>query len=52
MRQLKIVKSITNRESASLDALAEIGKEPMITSEERYALRDLSVMVTVLLWIK
>ena len=35
MRQLKISKSITNRESASLDKyLAEIGRKPMITAEE------------------
>ena len=32
MRQLKITKSITNRESASLDKyLQEIGKEELIT---------------------
>jgi RNA polymerase primary sigma factor len=35
MRQLKISKSITNRESASLDRyLSEIGKKEMITAEE------------------
>ena len=35
MRQLKITKSITNRESASLDKyLQEIGREPLITIEE------------------
>ena len=35
MRQLKITKSITNRESASLDKyLQEIGKEEMISAEE------------------
>ncbi len=35
MRQLKITKSITNRESASLDKyLQEIGKEQLITVEE------------------
>ena len=34
MRQLKITKSITNRESASLDKyLQEIGKEELITVE-------------------
>ena len=34
MRQLKITKSITNRESASLDKyLQEIGKEDLITAE-------------------
>ena len=32
MRQLKITKSITNRESASLDKyLQEIGREPLIS---------------------
>ncbi len=35
MRQLKITKSITNRESASLDKyLQEIGKEGFVTAEE------------------
>ena len=35
MRQLKITKSITNRESASLDKyLQEIGHEEMISIEE------------------
>jgi RNA polymerase primary sigma factor len=35
MRQLKITKSITNRETASLDKyLQDIGKEQMITAEE------------------
>ena len=35
MRQLKIIKSITNRESASLEKyLQEIGKEEMISAEE------------------
>ena len=39
MRQLKITKSITNRESASLDKyLQEIGKEEMITAEEEVEL--------------
>jgi RNA polymerase primary sigma factor len=39
MRQLKITKSITNRESASLDKyLQEIGKEDLITVEEEVAL--------------
>ena len=34
MRQLKITKSITNRESASLDKyLQEIGKEDLITAD-------------------
>ena len=40
MRQLKITKSITNRESASLDKyLQEIGKEDLITVEEELAQR-------------
>ncbi len=39
MRQLKITKSITNRESASLDKyLQEIGREKMISPEEEVAL--------------
>ena len=39
MRQLKITKSITNRESASLDEyLQEIGKEDLITVEEEVEL--------------
>ena len=39
MRQLKIIKSITNRESASLEKyLQEIGKEEMISAEEEAAL--------------
>ena len=39
MRQLKITKSITNRESASLDMyLQEIGKEELITVEEEVEL--------------
>ncbi len=39
MRQLKINKSITNRESASLDKyLQEIGKEELITAEEEVEL--------------
>ena len=39
MRQLKISKSITNRDSASLDRyLADIGKEQMITAEEEVEL--------------
>ena len=36
MRQLKITKSITNRESASLDKyLQEIGREELITVKKR-----------------
>jgi RNA polymerase primary sigma factor len=39
MRQLKITKSITNRESASLDKyLQEIGREDLITAEEEVQL--------------
>src|SRR6201998_2786047 len=39
MRQLKITKSITNRESASLDKyLQEIGREELITAEEEVQL--------------
>ncbi len=39
MRQLKITKSITNRESASLDKyLSEIGREELITVEEEVEL--------------
>ncbi len=39
MRQLKITKSITNRETASLDKyLSEIGKEELITAEEEVQL--------------
>lgn len=39
MRQLKITKSITNRDSASLDKyLQEIGREELITAEDEVAL--------------
>jgi RNA polymerase primary sigma factor len=39
MRQLKIIKSITNRETASLDKyLQDIGKEELITAEEEVLL--------------
>ena len=39
MRQLKITKSITNRNTASLDKyLQEIGKEDLITAEEEVEL--------------
>jgi RNA polymerase primary sigma factor len=42
MRQLKITKSITNRESRSLDKyLQEIGKEELITAEEEVNLARL-----------
>ena len=41
MRQLKITKSITNRESASLDKyLQEIGREELISVEEEVELAD------------
>ena len=39
MRQLKIVKQVTNRETASLDKyLSEIGKEKLITAEQEVLL--------------
>lgn len=39
MRQLKISKSITNRESASLDKyLQEIGHEELLTTDEEVEL--------------
>jgi len=39
MRQLKITKSITNRESQSLEKyLHEIGKEALVTAEEEVEL--------------
>ena len=39
MRQLKISKSITNRETASLDKyLQDIGKEELITTDEEVVL--------------
>ena len=39
MRQLKITKSITNRETASLDKyLQDIGKEELITADEEVQL--------------
>ena len=42
MRQLKITKSITNRESASLEKyLQEIGKVPLISTEEEVQLTTL-----------
>jgi RNA polymerase primary sigma factor len=42
MRQLKITKSITNRETASLDKyLQEIGREALITAEEEVKLAQL-----------
>jgi RNA polymerase primary sigma factor len=43
MRQLKISKSITNRESASLEKyLQEIGKVPLISPEEEVRLTTLA----------
>src|SRR4051812_13709503 len=42
MRQLKITKSITNRESASLDRyLTEIGRHELISTEEEIRLTKL-----------
>ena len=42
MRQLKITKSITNRESASLEKyLQEIGRVPLISPEEEVQLTTL-----------
>nr|MBP7438031.1 RNA polymerase subunit sigma [Bacteroidia bacterium] len=42
MRQLKITKSITNRESQSLEKyLQEIGREELITAEEEVKLARL-----------
>ena len=39
MRQLKITKSITNRESAALDKyLQEIGREDLLSTEEEIEL--------------
>ncbi|MDD3132114.1 MAG: sigma-70 factor domain-containing protein, partial [Bacteroidales bacterium] len=39
MRQLKITRSVTNRETVSLDKyLHEIGQQPMITPEEEVVL--------------
>ncbi len=49
MRQLKITKSITNRESASLDKyLQEIGREDLLLSKKRWS--SLSVFVKVTVW--
>ena len=42
MRQLKISKSITNRETASLDKyLQDIGREELISAEEEVRLAGL-----------
>ena len=46
MRQLKITKSITNRESQSLEKyLQEIGKVELITSEEEVAFGGVDYLV-------
>ena len=43
MRQLKITKQVTNRETASLDKyLQEIGKVDLITAEEEVDLAPVS----------
>ena len=48
MRQLKITKSITNRESASLDKyLQEIGREDLITVLEKLTRANLRFVVSV-----
>ena len=44
MRQLKITKQVTNRETASLDKyLQEIGKVDLITADEEVELAQLKV---------
>lgn len=51
MRQLKITKSITNRENASLDKyLQEIGHEELISVEEEAELARRIKMVTARHW--
>lgn len=51
MRQLKITKSITNRESDSLDKyLQEIGHEELISVEEEVELAQRIKKVTERLW--
>ena len=48
MRQLKITKQVTNRETASLDKyLQEIGKVELITADEEVELAQKSVPATV-----
>ena len=45
MRQLKIIKSITNRESESLEKyLQEIGRDELLSSEEEVELAQLLLM--------
>ena len=47
MRQLKITKSTTNRETASLDKyLREIGHEPLISIEEEVEWPSASIKAT------
>ena len=53
MRQLKITKSITNRESASLDKyLQEIGREDLITAEIEVELAQRIKAGDELYWLK
>ena len=47
MRQLKITKQVTNRETASLDKyLQEIGKVDLITAEEEVELAQSCLLYT------
>lgn len=51
MRQLKITKSITNRESAALEKyLQEISKETMISAEEEVELAQRIKKETLKRW--
>ncbi len=51
MRQLKITKSITNRESAAFDKyLQEIGREELISVEEEVELAQAIKKATEKLW--
>jgi RNA polymerase primary sigma factor len=46
MRQLKITKQVTNRETASLDKyLQEIGKVELITADEEVDLAELERVI-------
>ena len=46
MRQLKITKQVTNRETASLDKyLQEIGKVDLITAEEEVELAHIIIYI-------